>query len=78
MPSEEWGPYRWLWQHVRLARDPETGEPTPYTHGMRRNPKTTLALMLLGLVVLAWWARRFWPTLLAFLLGALAGHVFWT
>lgn len=77
VPSEDWPPYRWLWTHVRLARDPETGEPTPYTHGMRRHPAATLVALGLVVVVAAWWARRFWPVLLSFAAGALVGHVFW-
>lgn len=77
VPSETWPPYRWLWTHVVLARDPVTREPTPYTHGMRRNPLATLGVLLFVVVLLAWWARRFWPIVLSFLAGALAGHVFW-
>jgi len=77
VPSEDWPPYRWLWTNLRLARDPATGEPTPYTHGMRRHPATTIVVLALVVVVAAWWARRFWPVLLSFSAGLLAGHVFW-
>lgn len=76
VPSEDWPPYRWLWTHVVLARNYD-GSPSPYTHGMRRHPKTTLVVLALVVVFAAWWARRFWPTLLSFSAGALAGHVFW-
>lgn len=80
VPSEDWPPYRLLWSRLLvLARDPQTGEPTPWTHGMRRHPLATLGVILgLLLVVGLWWARRFWPVLVSFFLGALAGHVFWT
>lgn len=79
IPAEDWPPYRLLWSRLLvLARDPETGTPTPWTHGMRRNPLKTLAVLLgLLLVVILWNGRRFWPVLVGFLLGALAGHVFW-
>lgn len=78
MPSEEWPPYRWLWRTVVLARDPRTGEPTPYTHGMRRHPAATLAAMgAVLLVALLWNGRAHWRILAAFAVGALAGHVFW-
>jgi len=78
VPSEDWPPYRWLWTHVKLARDPETGEPTPYTHGMRRNPVKTVATIVAVLtVVVLWNARRFWPVIVSFATGLLAGHVFW-
>lgn len=77
MPSEEWPPYRWVWSHLVLGRN-ERGEPIPYTHVMRRNPKVVLPAMLgLLAVFLLWSGRKWWPTLLAFSLGALAGHVWW-
>ena len=78
VPSEDWPPYRWLWKNVKLARDPDTGEPTPYTHGMRRHPLIFLTTVVAVLaVVLLWNARRFWPVLVSFLAGLLTGHVFW-
>ena len=79
VPSEEWPPYRWLWTTVVLARDPVTREPTPYTHGMRRNPLATAATMLVVLLGTLRVAERFPKTsaCCSFALGALAGHVFW-
>jgi hypothetical protein len=78
IPAEDWPPYRWLWTHLVLARDPDTGEATPYTHGMRRHALATAAALLLLLgVIVAWQTRSRWRAVLAFGLGALSGHVFW-
>lgn len=78
IPAEDWPPYRWLWTRVVLARDPNTGEATPYTHGFRRNTKTWLPVFALFLAWNLWGARAsWWRVLLAFLLGALAGHLWW-
>jgi len=77
VPSEDWPPYRWLWTHVVLARNFD-GSPSPYTHGMRRNPVKTIASIVAVLVLVVLWnARRFWPVIVSFATGLLAGHVFW-
>lgn len=78
LPSEEWPPYRWLWTHLALARDPATGEPTPWTHGLRRRWRVWLPLFLVALGWLVFGGRgSWWRVLLAFGLGALAGHAWW-
>lgn len=85
IPAEDWPPYRWLWTNVVLARDPETGEPTPYTHGVRRNTVVWLPLFVLVALRLAWddEARLTklggpdWRSILALALGLLAGHFWW-
>lgn len=77
VPSENWPPYRWLWTRLVLARDPESGEATPYTHGMRRHPLAFFSVIALVLVVVAWNARARWRILAAFGAGLLTGHVAW-
>ncbi len=78
IPAEDWPPYRWLWTHVPLARHPDTGEPTPWTHGFRRNTKAWLPVFGVVLVWLTWGGRpAWWRTLLGFGLGFLAGHIWW-
>lgn len=83
MPSEDWPPYRWLWTHVVLARDPDTGEPTPYTHGVRRNTTVWLPIFILSAVALVWrtdtsrWGRPDWRSICCLGLGFLAGHFWW-
>jgi len=78
IPAEDWPPYRWLWATVVLARDPETGQPTPYTHGVRRHPKVWIPVCAVVLAWLVWSAgRSWWRSLLAFAAGILAGHFWW-
>lgn len=84
IPAEDWPPYRWLWTHLVLARDPETGEPTPYTHGVRRNTAVWLPILILLVVLVIVWlaSRRFervpvWALVVLVALGLLAGHFWW-
>lgn len=83
MPSEEWPPYKWVWSHLVLARDPVTGEPTPYTHGVRRNKSVWVPIFLVLAVLLVVYGstRRtrvhVWVLLVLLVLGFLGGHFFW-
>ena len=82
MPSEEWGPYRWLWTHLVLATDGR-GNAVPYTHGIRANKRFWVPIFVLLFVVLFAYAlsRRArvhaWVLVALALLGFLAGHFFW-
>lgn len=78
LPSEEWGPYKALWsRHLILARD-EHGNPTPWTHGVRRNKTLWVPVFLVVVAWLVLGSRESWRrVLLAFGLGFLAGHFFW-
>lgn len=78
IPAEDWPPYKWLWTTVVLSRDDE-GEPRPYTHGMRANWQTFLAVVLVVLLIAAWNAKRhpLWALLVVGLAMFLTGHVLW-
>jgi hypothetical protein len=79
VPSEAWPPYYALW-HDRF---PLSHPPRPYTHLMRERPRLVLAVMGIALFALAFgvgrgsWKVTWWRAILAFGVGALAGHVFW-
>lgn len=66
---EEWAPYQAIWSRVGGR---------PWTRIMRDNPGPfwVLALPLLILTTL-YVGRRNWLVIVAFILGALVGHVYW-
>ncbi len=69
MPSEHWGPYKWLWTKT-------SGE--PYTWTMRRHPGAFLTFLIPYLVMISMWSvRRWWTVLLGFITGFLTGHIWW-
>lgn len=69
IPSENWPPYRWLWERIGGR---------PWTHIMRDRPRTYAGFALPFLALLVLWNRRRWlPLLIGFAAGFLTGHVWW-
>lgn len=69
IPSEDWPPYKWLWTRFGGR---------PWTHIMRDNPKSFLAVFIpVVLLLLFWNGWKYWKTLLIFAVGFLTGHVWW-
>jgi hypothetical protein len=74
--------YLKIYTAIVLSRNPETGEPEPWTFGVRRNSRTWKVVFGLATLVSLVFASRqkkvSWLWLIvAVLFGYLMGHFFW-